>query len=118
MGDRRKAFPHKIGSLTVYKPYSAPQIFADARGNAGRMYLFSNLAAKDTLAEMRSGKTEMRWGLPRDIDVKYYKQLNAEYFDAEKQMWICPPGKDNHFFDCESMQVAAAFIGKIIGKES
>lgn len=118
MGDRRKAFPHRIGGRTVFKPYSPPQVFSGNDGAVGRMFLFSTLATKDTLAEIRAGKTDMRWELPRDIDVKYYKQINAEYFDAEKQLWICPPGKENHFFDCESMQIAAALIGKLIGKDS
>lgn len=118
MGDGRKAFPHRTGGKTIFKPFSPVQVFADSRGNTGHMYLFSTLATKDTLAEIRAGKTEMRWEIPKDIDVKYYKQINAEYFDAEKQLWVCPPGKDNHFFDCESMQIAAAFINKLIGRES
>lgn len=120
MGDRRDAFPHTANGKTVFRPYSKKILFAGntAPGKTGNLYLFSNRAVKDTLAEIRAGKTEMRWEIPRDIDPVYLKQINVEYFDAEKQAWICPDGKDNHFFDCETMQIAAALMSKIIGKES
>jgi len=117
-GDRRTAFPHRHRGIIVQKPFSVKQLAAADSGKTASFYFFSTAATKDTLAEIRAGKTSLRWEIPQDIDVRYIRQLNAEYFDAEKRMWICPQGKENHFFDCESMQIAAALINGVLGNDS
>lgn len=35
--------------------------------------------------------------------------MTAEYFDDKKLCWLCPEGKDNHFWDCEVMALVAAY---------
>ena len=41
---------------------------------------------------------------------QYAKELCAEVWDDEKQGWENPANKPNHFWDCEVMQRAFAFI--------
>ena len=35
--------------------------------------------------------------------------MTAEYSDDKKLCWLCPDGKDNHFWDCEVMALVAAY---------
>lgn len=41
---------------------------------------------------------------------QYAREMCAEVWDDEKQAWENPHGKDNHFWDCETMTLALAFI--------
>ncbi|WP_084457792.1 terminase gpA endonuclease subunit [Desulfocurvus vexinensis] len=38
----------------------------------------------------------------------YAREMTAEYLDDKKLCWLCPEGKDNHFWDCEVMALVAA----------
>lgn len=119
MGDKRDAFPHKKNAKTLMRPFSKKILISgNVPGKTGTLYYFSNRAIKDTLAEIRAGKTQMKWEIPADVDITYFKQINAEFFDDEKNLWVCPEGRDNHFFDCETMQIAAALMLRIIGAEA
>lgn len=114
---RYKEFAHRVAANeTVMRPFSPPQTFVASSGKVGKCFMFSSDAMKDVLAELRGGKTEMRWEIPRDIDKVYLRQMEAEYYDVTMRAWVCPEKKDNHYFDCESMQVCAAMIGGILGE--
>ena len=39
---------------------------------------------------------------------EYAAEMCAEYYDDEKQKWVCPKGKANHYWDCEKMCLVAA----------
>ncbi len=47
-----------------------------------------------------------------DLVGSYVREMLVEYYDSEKDLWVCPDGKDNHFWDCEVLcQVAAWHLG-------
>lgn len=52
-----------------------------------------------------------RWNLPKDITEDYCKEITSEARIAKKSgfVWV-KLRKDNHLFDCEYMNVAAAFM--------
>lgn len=43
------------------------------------------------------------------ITDEYCKEMTTEYFDEKQLCWICPEGKDNHFWDCEVMALVGAY---------
>lgn len=115
-GDRRRAWTHATPRGSVERPYSRPIRCDCGNGKIATMFLFSNRAVKDMLAAIRAGGTDVTWQLPADIDSVYLKHLSAEYFDETKQQWICPEKRANHFFDCETMNLAAALMHGIVGR--
>lgn len=118
MGDKRRKWTHPTARGNVERPYSRPIRCDCGNGKIATMFQFSNRAVKDMLAAIRSGETDIKWQLPADIDSVYIKHLNAEYLDETKQEWICPEKRANHFFDCETMNLTAALMHGIVGRES
>nr|MDE7372156.1 phage terminase large subunit family protein [Desulfovibrio sp.] len=41
---------------------------------------------------------------------QYAREMCAEVWDDEKMAWVNPSGKPNHFWDCETMVDALAYI--------
>lgn len=68
---------------------------------------------KDALAaklEVQPGDPGTFWlhgekAMPR----AYFEEMVTEYWDNDAKAWICPPGKPNHFWDCEVLCLAAAW---------
>lgn len=60
------------------------------------------------------------WEVPDDIDEDYLFQMESEHRIKEKNTWMWKQisRRANHYWDCESMQAAAATMLKIIGSES
>ena len=58
--------------------------------------------------------------MPDDIDDEYLAQMESEQRIKEKGQWMWKQigSRPNHYFDCESMQAAAATMLKIVGRES
>ena len=46
----------------------------------------------------------------RGILEQYAREMCAEVWDDEKQAWATPHSKPNHYWDCETMALALAFI--------
>ncbi len=75
-------------------------------------YFSSQLASKLEIAPSDPGA----WLLHQQFDPAsgspllddYAREMCAEYFDDEKQKWLCPPGKANHYWDCEKMCLVGA----------
>jgi hypothetical protein len=58
--------------------------------------------------------------VPDDIDEEYLAQMESEHRVKKggKWMWERIGSRPNHLFDNEAMQVAAATMLKIVGRES
>ena len=118
MGDRvagRAFFAHADKRDRVY----SPRRLIKAPGNrTAESYYFSNLSCKDKLAELRRGEGA-KWELPSDVPVNYLRQISGSEYRtmtaANKPIWLQRGRRPNHFFDCESMQVCAAFMTGILG---
>lgn len=41
---------------------------------------------------------------------EYAREMSAEVFDDEKQIWVNPQNRPNHYWDCEVMCLALAYI--------
>jgi phage terminase large subunit GpA-like protein len=121
MGDNRATFTHKVGGRRVQRFYSPVRKISIARGLVCRMHFWSNLSVKDTLARLRRGGDDgPLWEVPEDVPETYLLQLESEHRirKGERWQWTQIGKRDNHFLDCEAMSVTAAYMLKIIGRES
>ena len=97
------------------RPFS-PREFVDCgNGQTARRHFFSNLRIKDILHTVRSGNTEISWEIPSDTPANYLQMLSSERRNDEKQIWEQIGNRPNHFFDCETMNLATAAMLGIIG---
>ena len=55
-----------------------------------------------------AGETGTYW-MHSEVGENYAQQLCSEYRN-DKGMWECPRGKQNHFWDCEVLSLAAADV--------
>jgi phage terminase large subunit GpA-like protein len=124
IGDRRAVFPHKQrGRQVVQRFYSPRRKVVLGHNRYCYVHYWSNLNIKDTLARLRRNQNPdlgPTWEIPDDIDEDYLAQMESEQRVKERNAWMWRQiGKrDNHYWDCESMQAAAATMLKIIGRES
>ena len=60
------------------------------------------------------------WEVPDNVPEDYLAQMESEHRVKEKGKWIWLQigHRANHLWDCECMQVAAATMLKIIGREA
>jgi phage terminase large subunit GpA-like protein len=124
LGDRRPTYVHKTrqGKL-VLRFYSPRRKVALGRGQSCAVYYFSALNTKDALARLRRNQDPKRgatWEVPDDIDDEYLAHMEGEQRVKKNGNWFWERiGKrPQHMFDCEVMQVAAAFMLKLVGRES
>lgn len=122
MGDGRKDFPHKVGGKITQRFYSTARhpLVSDKKC---RMHYWSNLGVKDTLARLRSNQdpeSGATWEIPSDIPEEYVKMLDSEQRVKKGKSWEWRQiGKrPNHYWDCEAMQVCAAYMMKLFKCES
>lgn len=113
-GDRagKGAFRHPDGKERAYSPMRRIKIGGT---HFARAFYFSQLTCKDKLADLRRGEAQ-RWELPQDIPENYLRQMLAEerQISNGKPIWINKAGRDNHYFDCETMQICAAFMNRLL----
>jgi len=119
---RGRVFPWQ-GRQSMTAPYSMTPLeyFPSAKGDKiripGGLTLFrcdttffkSGLAAKLAIAPEDAGA----FHLHRDADGElrqYMAEMSAEVWDDAKQCWINPKGRANHYWDCEVMVSALAYI--------
>ena len=123
-GDKRTSFVHKVkGGRSVLRFYSPKRKVAIGKGTSCDLYYWSNLNVKDALARLRRNQDPDNgpvWEVPEDIDDEYLAQMESEQRIKKNGRWIWQRigSRHNHLFDCESMQVAAAFMLKLIGQEA
>ena len=60
------------------------------------------------------------WEVPDDIDEDYLAQMESEHRIKKNGKWLWERigSRANHLWDAESMQVAAATMLKIVGREA
>ncbi len=117
MGDGRMDFPHKVNGKITQRFYSTARhpLVSDRKG---RMHYWSNLGIKDTLARLRSNRNPddgSTWEVPSDVPEEYLKMLDSEQRVKKGNSWEWRQiGKrPNHYWDCEAMQVCAAYMMKL-----
>lgn len=119
---RGRVFPWQ-GVRSMSQPFSptALEYFPDSKGHKVRIpgglnlwrcdttFFKSDLSHKLAIAPQDPGAFHLHDG-SGGILVQYAKEMCAEAWDDEKQAWVNPHGKPNHFWDCETMTLALAFI--------
>ncbi len=121
MGDRRQSYAHRSrNGKMVQRYYSPKRRVAVGRNRMATMYYWSNLSVKDALARLRANTEGATWDVPRDAPSDYLDMLDSERRVLEKGQWrwVQIQNRANHYWDCEAMQVCAAFMLKLIGAES
>jgi phage terminase large subunit GpA-like protein len=124
LGDRRLTYPHKSKAKgDIQRFYSPRRKVVLGNNRFCFVHYWSNLNIKDTLASLRRNQNPQNgatWEVPDDIDEDYLSQMESEHRIKEKNVWIWKQigHRANHYWDCESMQAAAATMLKIIGRES
>lgn len=120
-GDRRSTYAHRgRNGQPVQRYYSPKRAVSVGYGRTAAMYYWSNLNIKDCLARLRSSKDGATWEIPRDVPQDYLDMLDSErrVFERGKWVWKQIQNRPNHFFDCEAMQVCAATMLKLVGREA
>ena len=117
MGDGRRDFPHRVNGKITQRFYSTARhpLVSDRKC---RMHYWSNLGIKDTLARLRSNQKPdagSTWEVPSDVPEEYLKMLDSEQRVKKGNSWEWRQiGKrPNHYWDCEAMQVCAAYMMKL-----
>lgn len=119
---RGRVFPWQ-GVRSLSQPYTpAPQeYFPDAKGNKVKIpgglnlwrcdttFFKSDLSHKLSIAPDGPGAFHLHSNIDGMLE-RYAREMCAEVWDDEKQAWENPHDKDNHFWDCETMTLALAFI--------
>jgi hypothetical protein len=132
-GDDREAFkaviedPKTGENVTVNRcwalSHADPAIGTPMQGKVRpiKLYLWSNPAVKDVLGLAMKGE-EQDWQIAADATAEYFRQVSAEHrveeLDAKGRVsyvWK-KRRRDNHYFDCECMIMAAALITRVLGK--
>lgn len=117
MGDGRRDFSHRVNGKITQRFYSTARhpLVSDRKC---RMHYWSNLGIKDTLARLRSNQNPEEgstWEVPSDVPEEYLKMLDSEQRVKKGNSWEWRQiGKrPNHYWDCEAMQVCAAYMMKL-----
>ena len=125
MGDARGTFVHRVkGKPPVQRFYSPRRKVVLRRDLICSMFYWSNLACKDTLSRLRRNQDPERgptWELPSDIDADYLAQMQSEHRVKEKSgkwRWVQIGDRGQHYWDCEAMAVAGAYMIKLVNRES
>ncbi len=120
--NRGRVYPWQ-GVRSLSQPYTpAPQeYFPDARGNKVKIpgglnlwrcdttFFKSDLAHKLSIAPDDPGAFHLHDNTGGILE-QYAREMCAEVWDDEKQAWANPHSKPNHYWDCETMALALAFI--------
>lgn len=103
-----------------YNPYPQ-EYFPDARGSKVKIpgglnlwrcdttFFKSDLSAKLAIAPDDPGAFHLHENAASQLE-QYAREMCAEVWDDEKGAWINPHGRPNHFWDCEVMVLALAYI--------
>jgi len=124
IGDRRATFVHKSKNRVPLQRFYSPRRNVVLGHNRWCQVLYwSNLNIKDSLARLRRNQDPangVTWEVPDDVPEDYLKQMESEHRVKEQGKWIWKQigNRPNHIWDCECMQVAAATMLKLIGREA
>lgn len=119
---RGRVFPWQgVQSMTQPFTPSPQEYYTDALGNKVRIpggvnlwrcdttFFKNDLAAKLAIAPEDPGAFHLHSNERGEL-VQYARELCAEIFDPEKGVWLNPKGRPNHYWDCEVMALALAYV--------
>jgi hypothetical protein len=124
MGDKRPTYVHRLkDGRSVHRFYSPRRKVVLGRGQSCSVFYWSNLNIKDMLARLRRNQDPEQgptWEIAEDASDDYLSQMDSEQRlrKGGKWLWERVGKRPNHYWDCESMQVAAAVMLKLVGRES
>lgn len=130
-GDAAKDYMNRDGFRRIYSDIKAVDAYdGTAQSRAARVgqFFFSKQSAKNRLSLMRS-LTDHRgdpiWTYADDAGEMYERQINAWAKIAKEKPdgsiyydWINRDKHNDHYFDCEAMQVVCAAMCKSLGTEN
>ena len=112
-------FPWRVntpyGVKAAFRPYARAKVI-QVGSKSCRLYLFSNLVLKDTLARLRKRGHHT---YASDAGDEYKKQMMSELrtrTDKGKPIWVQIGDKANHLWDCEVMNILPALMAKLVGR--
>lgn len=118
-----KGFDADEGFLKIVGEKKFKRIYSDfvacqaTDGLKYKLIKFSNLLAKDKLAQIMATP---QFGIPVDASKAYHAQMQSEQkkeISPGKWRWVSTKSgssANNHLWDCETMQVVAACIYKVL----
>lgn len=130
-GDSAKDYMNRDGFRRIYsdlKPVDAYDGTSGSRGARVGQFFFSKQSAKNRLSLIRSltdHRGDAIWTHADDAGAMYERQINAWAKIAKTKPdgsvfydWINRDKHNDHFYDCEAMQVVCAAMCKSLGTES
>ena len=119
---RGRVFPWQ-GVQHMTQPYtpSPQEYYPDIKGNKIKIpgglnlwrcdttFFKSDLSAKLAIAPDEPGAFHLHENSGSQLE-QYAREMCAEVWDTDKKAWINPHDRDNHFWDCETMCLALAYI--------
>lgn len=124
MGDSRLTYQHRLkDGRKVHRFYSPKRKVSLTHSANCSVFYWSNLNIKDMLARLRRNQDPGQgptWEIPEDAGEDYLRQMESEKRIRKNEKWLWQQIGDraNHLWDCEAMQVTAAVMLKLIGRES
>lgn len=105
-GEQRMSRPHDFTMIDHFpnSPRKIPGGLKLLRGNV--TYFKNALAARLAINPADPGAFLLHAETTED----YASQMCAEYYDDEDGVWLCPPHKANHYWDCEVYVLLAADV--------
>lgn len=127
MSNRGRVYPWQ-GVQTMRQPYqpSLQEYYTDKLGNRIKIpgginlwrcdttFFKNDLSFKLGVARDDPGALLLHANANNELE-EYARQMCAEVFDDEKQIWLNPKRKANHYWDCEVMLRALAHIRNVRG---
>lgn len=122
LAHRGRVFPW-MGKRAMQQPYQASllEYYPDAMGKKIRIpgglnlwkcdttFFKSDLARKLSIPANGKGAFHLHSGSDGSLN-EYAKEMCVEVWDDEEMAWINPKGRANHFWDCEVMCLALAYV--------
>lgn len=123
-GGKEQAYPHKTKTGQRVRKFFSPIQVAQVAAGPLRYVFWSNRRIKDVLITLRNGKG-VPWEYADDapqcwrdqIDSEVCKEVISKETGQTEMRWV-KIKRDNHMWDCECMQVAAAMMARILGDGS
>jgi hypothetical protein len=118
-------FPHSDNTRKLYAPEvrGDPNLGKGAKGQTCSLFRWSSPSIQDILTYLRDGKG-VSFVIPESLQSEEYtRQMNSHYktfildkkTNKPKPTYIQRTGVDDHIWDCESMNVVAAYMSGCLG---
>lgn len=104
-GEQRMETPYTVKRVDTYPGTNKPIPGGLRRYHLNSNYYKDKLFTKLGIAPADPGS----FHLHAEVTEDYARQMVAEFIN-EKELWECPQGKANHYWDCEYLALAAADV--------